>query len=230
MHVGERRHRVLCVPSFDSIDLLKLTLLLSRAAGKVFDLYDSSHTCRKTPDVNEVVLGTLPKLPGCNPVTGAGPNATPCTDPNPPAIFSNPVAYTGAAPYVLLSHRSSSGRRADDPPLVALAGPSAPRSRAARRPSSPRTRRPRARSSPTRTATRTSSTVARCPTASRPRPRPSRRASKRATPRTTPTAVRRLPRSSHTSQKHELTLSALLQVSSTMEVRLVLAKRPLEEA
>ncbi|KPV75713.1 uncharacterized protein RHOBADRAFT_25888, partial [Rhodotorula graminis WP1] len=67
---------------------------------KVFDLYDSSHTCRKTPDVNEVVLGTLPKLPGCNPVTGAGPNATPCTDPNPPAIFSNPVAYTGSAPPV----------------------------------------------------------------------------------------------------------------------------------
>ncbi|GAA5890815.1 hypothetical protein JCM8208_003061 [Rhodotorula glutinis] len=67
---------------------------------KVFDLYDYSATCRKTPDVNEVVLGTLPKLPGCNPVTGAGPNATPCTDPNPPAIFSNPVAYTGSAPPV----------------------------------------------------------------------------------------------------------------------------------
>lgn len=64
----------------------------------MFDLYDPGHTCRKTPDVNEVVLGTLPKLPGCNPVTGEGPDATPCADSNPPAIFSSPVAYTGSAP------------------------------------------------------------------------------------------------------------------------------------
>ncbi|BGP05739.1 hypothetical protein JCM10049v2_001552 [Rhodotorula toruloides] len=64
----------------------------------VFDLYDPSHECRKTPDFDEIVLGTLPSLPGCNPVTGEGPAATPCSDPTSPPVFSNPAAYNGSAP------------------------------------------------------------------------------------------------------------------------------------
>ncbi|BGP45756.1 hypothetical protein JCM10450v2_001586 [Rhodotorula kratochvilovae] len=75
---------------------------------KVFDLYDAGHSCRKTPDVNEIVLGTLAKLPGCNPVTGEGPDVTPCADPSPPAVFANPVAYTGSAPPVGAQVPSSS--------------------------------------------------------------------------------------------------------------------------
>lgn len=71
--------------------------------GKVFDLYESGHTCAKTPDVNEVVLGTLPSLPGCNPVSSGPANAVPCSASTTPAIFPSPVAYTGSAPYVLLT-------------------------------------------------------------------------------------------------------------------------------
>ncbi|KAK4048779.1 hypothetical protein OIV83_004545 [Microbotryomycetes sp. JL201] len=63
---------------------------------KVFDLYDDQAQCRKTPDVNEIVdLPVMPKLPGCNPVTGFGPTAKPCSEPAP--IISNPVVYTGKA-------------------------------------------------------------------------------------------------------------------------------------
>ncbi|GEM09398.1 WSC and DUF1996 domain containing protein [Rhodotorula toruloides] len=64
----------------------------------VFDLYDPNHECRKTPDFDEIVLGTLPSLPGCNPVTGEGPAAIPCSDPTSPPVFSDPVAYNGSAP------------------------------------------------------------------------------------------------------------------------------------
>ncbi|GAA6026736.1 hypothetical protein JCM8097_005823 [Rhodosporidiobolus ruineniae] len=65
----------------------------------VFDLYDTGHSCRKTPDVDEVVSGTLTKLPGCNPVTGAGANAVPCTDSSTPGLLTG-TAYTGSAPPV----------------------------------------------------------------------------------------------------------------------------------
>ncbi|GAA5989299.1 hypothetical protein JCM11641_006105 [Rhodosporidiobolus odoratus] len=86
----------------------------------VFDLYDSSHTCRKTPDVDEAVTGTLASLPGCNPVTGWGPDATPCSISSPGLL--NGVAYTGAAapvnasvpsnyPSVLTSYTSTSGNQ-----------------------------------------------------------------------------------------------------------------------
>ncbi|GAA5905670.1 hypothetical protein JCM6882_008742 [Rhodosporidiobolus microsporus] len=86
---------------------------------KVFDLYDSGHSCRKTPDVNEVVLGTLPKLPGCNPVTYAGETAVPCSESPLPELLTG-VAYTGDAPpagtkvpgnqpSVLASYTSSTG-------------------------------------------------------------------------------------------------------------------------
>ncbi|GAA5875572.1 hypothetical protein JCM16303_000671 [Sporobolomyces ruberrimus] len=70
---------------------------------KVFDLYDPAHTCRKTPDVNEVVLGTLATLPGCNPVTGFMDGyATPCSGSTtpPPQIYNNTAAYNGSAPPV----------------------------------------------------------------------------------------------------------------------------------
>ncbi|ORY75303.1 hypothetical protein BCR35DRAFT_292930 [Leucosporidium creatinivorum] len=65
---------------------------------KVFDLYDEGHTCAKTPDVNEIVLGTLPSLPGCNPVTLGPATATPCSASTTPAVFTNTTAYTGGAP------------------------------------------------------------------------------------------------------------------------------------
>ncbi|GAA5905139.1 uncharacterized protein JCM6883_004978 [Sporobolomyces salmoneus] len=80
---------------------------------KVFDLYDASHTCRKTPDVDEVVLGTLPALPGCNPVTGFMDGyATPCSDSNPPPTFNNTAAYNTSAPPV------GAGVTADMPSVV----------------------------------------------------------------------------------------------------------------
>ncbi|GAA5945455.1 hypothetical protein JCM10213_005991 [Rhodosporidiobolus nylandii] len=64
----------------------------------VFDLYPSSHTCRKTPTVSEVVIGNLATLPGCNPVTGYGPNAVPCTSPNTPSLLNGVVYETDAPP------------------------------------------------------------------------------------------------------------------------------------
>lgn len=68
---------------------------------KVFDLYDPAHSCRKTPDVDEVVLGTLPSLPGCNPVTGfSNGYATPCSGSTTPQIFNQTAAYNGSAPPV----------------------------------------------------------------------------------------------------------------------------------
>jgi len=67
---------------------------------KVLTLYDREKegTCRKTPDVNEVVTGTLPALPGCNPVTIKKPTSvTTCSLPV-PAIFAKTVAYSGKFP------------------------------------------------------------------------------------------------------------------------------------
>ncbi|GAA5931862.1 uncharacterized protein JCM15063_001588 [Sporobolomyces koalae] len=68
---------------------------------KVFDLYSPGHSCRKTPDVNEQVLGTLATLPGCNPVTGfSNGYATPCSGSTPPQIYNQTAAYNGSAPPV----------------------------------------------------------------------------------------------------------------------------------
>ncbi|GAA5843521.1 hypothetical protein JCM11251_001644 [Rhodosporidiobolus azoricus] len=88
---------------------------------KVFDLYESGHTCRKTPDIDEVVLGTLPALPGCNPVTGAGANAIQCATASTPKSAPG-VPHTGSAPpvgayvpgthpAVLTSYKSKAGMK-----------------------------------------------------------------------------------------------------------------------
>ncbi|KPV72855.1 uncharacterized protein RHOBADRAFT_55528 [Rhodotorula graminis WP1] len=67
---------------------------------KVLELYDRAvePACRKTPDVNEVVLGTLKKLPGCNPVTKttAAARAASGTCPNLalPPVFKKTTTYT----------------------------------------------------------------------------------------------------------------------------------------
>jgi len=66
---------------------------------KVFDLYESGHSCRKTPDVDEVVLGTLATLPGYNPVTGFGgvPITSSAGSPN-AQTFNQTAAYNTSAP------------------------------------------------------------------------------------------------------------------------------------
>ena len=50
------------------------------------DLYSDAEcqACQLPPSVNEEVTGNLTKLPGCNPVTGAGPDAVPATCPTTP--------------------------------------------------------------------------------------------------------------------------------------------------
>lgn len=99
--------------------------------GKVFDLYDDNHQCRKTPDVDEQVTGiTLSALPGCNPVVKGPGNAVPCSASSTPATISNPVAYTGQAPYVChFCERTYAEPRADcfspSPPGAAV-GPGQP--------------------------------------------------------------------------------------------------------
>ena len=69
----------------------------------VFDLYDTSATCHKTPDVDEIVISPsstdiviLDSLPGCNPVTSGPADASVLHCGTTPALFSSPVAYTGA--------------------------------------------------------------------------------------------------------------------------------------
>ncbi|BGP13573.1 hypothetical protein JCM10213_008710 [Rhodosporidiobolus nylandii] len=85
---------------------------------EVFDLYSYSHTCRKTPTVQETVLGTLDALPGYNPVTGFGGRAPIYATQNASTVPS--VAYNTSAipagtatfgnePSVLESYTSTSG-------------------------------------------------------------------------------------------------------------------------
>ncbi|KZT32073.1 WSC-domain-containing protein [Sistotremastrum suecicum HHB10207 ss-3] len=62
----------------------------------IFD-FDQKTQCHITPQVDEVVLGTLPKLPGNNPVTYTAGTPPPSTA-APPAILSPPTAYTGSSP------------------------------------------------------------------------------------------------------------------------------------
>ncbi|GAA5864355.1 hypothetical protein JCM5353_000271, partial [Sporobolomyces roseus] len=66
---------------------------------KVLELFDREKDgfCRKTPNVNEVVLGNVPKLPGCNPVTATTKEAKKpqvCSIKT-PSLFSSPSVYNG---------------------------------------------------------------------------------------------------------------------------------------
>ncbi|GAA5950018.1 hypothetical protein JCM3765_004166 [Sporobolomyces pararoseus] len=69
---------------------------------KVLELYDRQKDgyCRKTPDINEVVLGNVKKLPGCNPVTttskAAKKASSTCPNLKLPSIFSPPSVYNGS--------------------------------------------------------------------------------------------------------------------------------------
>lgn len=68
---------------------------------KVLELYNRSveGTCRKTPDVNEIVLGSLKSLPGCNPRTNTMADALAgiksCPDLKAPEVFATPSVFTG---------------------------------------------------------------------------------------------------------------------------------------
>lgn len=63
----------------------------------LFDL-DTSGTCRLTKSVDETTTGTLLKLPGNNPVQGAGHKATQFTDSTHPGFISPVYVYTGDQP------------------------------------------------------------------------------------------------------------------------------------
>ncbi|GAA6009481.1 hypothetical protein JCM10207_003797 [Rhodosporidiobolus poonsookiae] len=70
----------------------------------LLELYDHSDSadgpCYKTPDVNEVVMGTLDSLPGCNNVTTTEAEAKALTCPNlvTPELLGPSVAYNSAFP------------------------------------------------------------------------------------------------------------------------------------
>ena len=51
--------------------------------------------CHVTPAVNEVVLGSLPKLPGCNSITAVTGFHNSCPNAKVPALFTKPRAYYG---------------------------------------------------------------------------------------------------------------------------------------
>ncbi|KAF9449743.1 hypothetical protein P691DRAFT_798995 [Macrolepiota fuliginosa MF-IS2] len=59
---------------------------------------NKGQTCRITKSINEATTGTLPKLPGNNPVQPEGQRATAYTDNNPPELISPVYAYTGDSP------------------------------------------------------------------------------------------------------------------------------------
>ncbi|GAA5911357.1 hypothetical protein JCM5296_007334 [Sporobolomyces johnsonii] len=68
----------------------------------VLELYNrtESGNCFKTPDVNEIVMGNVESLPGCNPITETEAQALAATCPNleEPSVFSHPVVYNGTYP------------------------------------------------------------------------------------------------------------------------------------
>ncbi|BGP07987.1 hypothetical protein JCM10049v2_003832 [Rhodotorula toruloides] len=62
----------------------------------VFELYDykdGKNRCWQTPSVNEQVLGTLPALPGCNPVQYGPGDVTVCSEKNPPPLNSQITVF-----------------------------------------------------------------------------------------------------------------------------------------
>lgn len=64
---------------------------------KLFNIRKDNH-CRITPAIDERTTGTLPKLPGNNPVQPAGQDAQMFRDSVIPALISPVYAYTGNAP------------------------------------------------------------------------------------------------------------------------------------
>ncbi|KAM0747632.1 hypothetical protein T439DRAFT_328845 [Meredithblackwellia eburnea MCA 4105] len=66
---------------------------------KPLALYDYSHKCQRTPDVNEAVTGLLPAgLPGCNPTNWGPAASTSCTASSTPALIANASQYNESAP------------------------------------------------------------------------------------------------------------------------------------
>lgn len=62
-------------------------------------LYSTPHYCHRTPDINEVVTGTLPGgLPGNNPIVYGPASAPILAATSTPAFISNAVAYARAPP------------------------------------------------------------------------------------------------------------------------------------
>ncbi|GAA5987959.1 hypothetical protein JCM10908_007290 [Rhodotorula pacifica] len=56
---------------------------------KVFDLYDykdPANRCFQSAAIDETTAGTLPSLPGCNPISAGPQDVTVCAEKNPPAI------------------------------------------------------------------------------------------------------------------------------------------------
>ncbi|BGP48105.1 hypothetical protein JCM10450v2_003977 [Rhodotorula kratochvilovae] len=67
---------------------------------KVFEFYDYDDPgayCRQTPVIDEVVTGTLDKLPGCNPVDYGPGDVTVCSENDPPALLSQITVFGGLA-------------------------------------------------------------------------------------------------------------------------------------
>ncbi|GAA5978723.1 hypothetical protein JCM11641_006155 [Rhodosporidiobolus odoratus] len=66
----------------------------------VFDLYDydkPDSRCYASSAIDEVVMGTLDKLPGCNPVDYGPEDVTVCSEDNPPSLMSQINIFGGLA-------------------------------------------------------------------------------------------------------------------------------------
>ncbi|GAA5842608.1 hypothetical protein JCM9279_003637 [Rhodotorula babjevae] len=67
---------------------------------KVFEFYDYDDPdsfCSQTSAIDEVVTGTLDKLPGCNPVDYGPGEVTVCTEESPPKLLSQVTVFGGLA-------------------------------------------------------------------------------------------------------------------------------------
>ncbi|GAA94957.1 uncharacterized protein L969DRAFT_53138 [Mixia osmundae IAM 14324] len=57
--------------------------------------YQAAGVCQRSQSVNEQVMGTLPALPGNNPITSGPANAAALADPTPPSLFTNLTSWNG---------------------------------------------------------------------------------------------------------------------------------------
>ncbi|GAA5987967.1 hypothetical protein JCM10908_007292 [Rhodotorula pacifica] len=67
---------------------------------KIFELYDykdAKNMCFQSTAVDEVVTGTLPALPGCNPISAGPDDVTVCAEKNPPKLHDKTTVYGGLA-------------------------------------------------------------------------------------------------------------------------------------